>query len=210
MSRFLKSLIYSKRVTPMKSASIAILLICLLGGFRMTAGIVSGSVNNTRGDEFGLPLADDPSGATTGVPDYNLMTLKGSEMRLSSLRGKVILLDIFRSTCPHCQAHAPFISDITKRYRDRNLTVAGLSTDNYYVDYESVKKYVSDAKIDMQIMFAPFDIVKLYLAQDEHLGYFVPQAILFDKEGRFIARFTRWEEKDQLEIERAIAGALSK
>jgi hypothetical protein len=60
-------------------------------------------------------LPELPTGDGTGdVPDMfiklvpNALTpaSKGDELRLSSLRGRIVLLDMFWSQCPHCEEQA--------------------------------------------------------------------------------------------------------
>lgn len=150
-----------------------------------------------------LPRADDAAGSTTGVPDYALQTLAGSELRLSSLRGKPVLLDFFSATCQHCQAHAPFVVDLARRYKD--LTIVNLAANNPYVDSEKVEAYRQAAKIENTIVYAPSELFALYLAPDENGVIGVPQAVLFDANGKLVARFTKWQDTDKPAIEAEIA-----
>lgn len=155
-----------------------------------------------------LPSADDPSGTRSGVPDYELQTLKGAQLRLSSLRGRVVLLDFFLATCPHCKAHAPFIAEMAKRYRERGLTVIGLCTNNPYTEHDVVEQYVSESKLDTEVAFVPLEVMMSYLKQRENGGYGVPEAVLFGADGKLITRFTEWADKDKPAIERAIEQSL--
>ena len=157
-----------------------------------------------------LPRADDAGGAITGVPDYMLETLKGKELRLSSLRGRVVLLDFFTATCPHCRKHAPFVADLAKRYRERGLVVVNLSPHNPYVDREVVETYAREAGIENDIVWSPTELFMLYMTPTPDGKYGVPQAVLFGADGRVAARFMRWEEKDRQEIEQTIANQLSR
>lgn len=147
----------------------------------------SGGVNE-------LPRADDASGSTTGVPDYVLQTVAGGELRLSALRGKPVLLDFFSATCSHCQAHAPFVVDLARRYKD--LTVVNLAANNPYVESEKVEAYRQTAKIENIVVYAPSELFALYLAPDENGIIGVPQAVLFDANGKLVARFTKWQDTD--------------
>src|SRR5437868_12672902 len=55
---------------------------------------------------------------------------QAGKLKLSSLRGRVVLMDMFRSTCAHCQQHAPHIAALYNTYRQRGFTVLGLATDD--------------------------------------------------------------------------------
>lgn len=169
------------------------------------------NVGSTVGDAVTeLPVADDPSGSKSGVPDYELQTLKGTPLRLSSLRGRVVLLDFFLATCPHCRAHAPFIADLVKRYGAQGLTVVALCTNNPYTERDAVEKYVGESHLDTEVAFVPVEVMMSYLKQRENGGYGVPEAVLFGSDGHLTARFTEWQDKDKPEIERAIQQTLKK
>jgi thiol-disulfide isomerase/thioredoxin len=156
-----------------------------------------------------LPRADDPSGSVTGVPDYELETLKGTTLRLSSLRGHIVLLDFFSATCPHCQAHAPFVAELAKRYRERGLIVINMCANNPYVDRGEVEKYVRNAGIENDVVWTPSELIRLYLTPLPDGRYGVPQAVLFGYDGRLVARFSAWEEKDKEQIEQTIVKYLT-
>lgn len=151
-----------------------------------------------------LPRADDPSGAQTGVPDYVLETLKGKDLRLSSLRGKIVLLDFFNATCPHCQKHAPVISALAKKYRQRNFVVVNLCAHNPYLDREIVETYVKNAGIENDVVWSPYELFTRYLEQSPEGFYGVPQMVLFDANGRVAARFAGWDEKNPPQVEQAV------
>lgn len=193
------------------SVQVVRLVVCLFViGFALPSAqefIASAQTQNAN-EQLVLPRADDPAGTTTGVPDYQMDTLSGRSLRLSSLRGKPVLLDFFSATCPHCQKHAPFVAELAKRYRDRGLTVVNLSANNQYVDGELVQTYARDAKIEDEVAWTPHDLFRFYL-QGADGSVSVPQAILFDAQGRFVARFDAWEEADKPRIEATIAKLLT-
>src|SRR5215813_1419336 len=115
------------------------------------------------GDVPELPMPDG-SGDT---PEMIIDLLPGAaaeaqnQIKLSSLRGKVVLLDVFLSTCPHCQEHAPHIVELYNKYRDRGFTVLGLATDRKEKkdDVESVKAFASLAKINYPIGFLTTEVI---------------------------------------------------
>ncbi len=157
-----------------------------------------------------LPFADDASGARSGVPDYELQTLKGTTLRLSSLRGRVVLLDFFLAACPHCRAHAPFIADLSKRFRDRGLIVVALCTNNPYTERELVERYVKESGFDADVAFIPLEVMMSLIKARQDGSYGVPEAVLFGADGQLAARFTTWEEADKPAIEKAVEMELNK
>jgi len=131
------------------------------------------------------------------------------QLKLSSLRGKVALIDVFLSTCPHCQEHAPHIVELYKQYRDRGFTVLGLATDNKENkdSVATVNAFVSLAKIDYPVGFVTPEVIAYYIDSHDH-G--VPQMILFGVDGKMVIRRIGWNEKSSKEIRAAIEAQLAK
>lgn len=193
-------MLHSSRVT-----ILTILFILFISGM-----FISSPVTASSDPAVELPRADDASGSVTRVPDYNLVTFKGRELRLSSLRGRVVLLDFFSAACQHCRKHAPFISDLAKRYRDRGLVVINLSSNNPYVDREQVESYIREANVENDVVWSPIELFMLYMTPNAEGVYGVPQAVLFGTDGRVAARFTKFEEQDKAGIEQTIAKQFKK
>ena len=157
-----------------------------------------------------LPMPDG-SGDT---PEMIIDLLPGGaeqqkQLKLSSLRGKVTLIDVFLSTCPHCEEHAPQIVELYKQYRDRGFTVLGLATDNKENkdSVASVNAFVSLAKIEYQVGFITPEVIAYYVDSHDH-G--VPQMILFGPDGKMAIRRIGWNEKSSKEIRAAIEAQLAK
>jgi thiol-disulfide isomerase/thioredoxin len=157
-----------------------------------------------------LPMPDG-SGDT---PEIIIDLLPGGadqqkQLKLSSLRGKVALIDVFLSTCPHCEEHAPHIVELYNQYRDRGFTVLGLATDNKENkdNVESVKAFASLAKISYPVGFVTPEVVAYYVDSHDH-G--VPQMVLFGPDGKMAKRLIGWNEKVSKEIRAAIEAQLAK
>ena len=63
------------------------------------------------------------------VPEIELPDTKDSIIRLSSLRGKVVLIDFWASWCGPCRAANPYVQKLYSRYKDKGFEVFAVSLD---------------------------------------------------------------------------------
>ncbi len=68
--------------------------------------------------------------ANHNAPDFTLPQLDGQELRLSSYRGKVVLLDFWASWCEPCRVETPHLIELQQKYGDRGLQIIGVSMDD--------------------------------------------------------------------------------
>lgn len=64
------------------------------------------------------------------APDFTLPRLDGQDLRLSSYRGKVVLLDFWASWCEPCRVETPRLVELQQKYGDRGLQIIGVSMDD--------------------------------------------------------------------------------
>ena len=68
----------------------------------------------------------DPVKENATAPEFTARTIDGRPMRLSSLRGRVVLLDFGAVNCPPCRLEMPILESWHRKYRGRGLVVVGL------------------------------------------------------------------------------------
>ncbi len=61
--------------------------------------------------------------------DFTLPDLDGKSVRLSDLRGRVVLINFWATWCPPCRAEMPSMNDLYKDYRDKGLEILAISID---------------------------------------------------------------------------------
>jgi peroxiredoxin len=87
---------------------------------------------NEKLDAFDKTLiADAMSKANSNkpAPDFDLTSVSGSKTKLSELRGKVVLLNFWDTTCKPCRAEYPHLQKIQDEFKDLGLTVLMMNLD---------------------------------------------------------------------------------
>ena len=62
-------------------------------------------------------------------PDFAAKTFAGSDLRLSSLRGKVVLLDFWASWCEPCKKELPLLAKMAPRLKSRGIEIVAVNID---------------------------------------------------------------------------------
>jgi TonB family protein len=64
------------------------------------------------------------------APNFSVVTLDREFVELSSLKGKVVLLDFWGTWCPPCVAAVPTLRDLQKKHAKDAFVLLGVSSDN--------------------------------------------------------------------------------
>ena len=61
------------------------------------------------------------------APDFTVETFEGETLRLSDLRGQVVVLNFWASWCPPCRWEMPFFETISQEYKERDVVFLGIA-----------------------------------------------------------------------------------
>jgi len=84
------------------------------------------------------------------APDFELDTLDGRRLRLSDLRGRVVLVNFWAAWCAPCRVEMPWLAELDARYRARGLTILGVSVDDS--GREQIAKFVRARQVDYPVL----------------------------------------------------------
>jgi thiol-disulfide isomerase/thioredoxin len=157
----------------MKSKGLAIVLALTAG----TAGFVF-ALHHARGarEDSGPPPTVRLIKNRTAVADVTVTDLDGRTFTLSSLRGKVVLVNHWATWCGPCRAEIPGLVALQDKYRD-HLVILGIATDE---DSEAgVRAFVKQHRITYPIVMATDDTRRAFPAVAA-----LPTTYVLDREGK--------------------------
>lgn len=74
------------------------------------------------------------------APEFALASLKGSKVALSSLRGKVVLIDFWAQWCEPCKKELPQLDKLAKDYAGKGVVILAVNIDKQRENAERMAK----------------------------------------------------------------------
>lgn len=134
----------------------------------------------------------NPAAVGKEAPEFALPDIKGKMVRLSSFKGKYVLLDFWASWCGPCRQESPNVVRAYNKYKGKNFDILSVSLDNDKAAWlKAIDKdgltwtHVSDLNAWEST------VVRLYQVEG------IPATFLLDPNGGVVARDLRGDALDQ-------------
>lgn len=122
-------------------------------------------------------VAEDPP---VVFPDLEFAGADGGSVRVSQLKGNVILLNVWATWCGPCRLELPVVQKMYDTYSDRNFAVLAVNID---ADRRKVEPFLKRLNISLPVYFAnPEDAGQMTAAG-------IPTTFLIGSDGTLVRSF---------------------
>ena len=135
------------------------------------------------------------------APHVVFPTLSGRQLAMDELRGRVVLVKFWATTCTICLDQMPATIETYDQYHDKGLDLVAVA-----MQYDPANRVIAFAEAASLPFTVALDVQgKIARAFDDISA--TPTTILVDREGRILRRYVG--EYDKAELRSAIESALS-
>ena len=112
--------------------------------------------------------------------EFDFVDASGKHVLLSSLKGKVVIVQGLLTTCPHCQAFSQILSKMQTEYGPKGFQAMGVGMD---ATPDTVQRYIADYHVTFPVAYASSDTLLSFLGHSASERLMGPQVVIIDKKG---------------------------
>lgn len=137
--------------------------------------------------------AEAPKFLPEEVTGQELRDLAGRTFRLSDLRGRVYVINLWATWCGPCRLEIPGFNKIYEDYRARGVEFVGLTAEDPEESSEQVSQFVGEFKMSYRVGWIDRETARKLgtwnAPQPTRAGYYaIPQTFVVAADGRVVLR----------------------
>ena len=109
--------------------------------------------------------------------DFALEDANGQILKLSDLRGKVVLLNFWATWCTPCKIEIPWFVEMEREFKDQGFAIVGVSMDED--GWTAVKPFMADMKVNYRVVLGTEEMAELYGGVQA-----LPTSFVLDRNGK--------------------------
>ncbi len=135
------------------------------------------------------------------APDFTVTMLDGRQIKLSELRGNVVMLCFWATWCPPCRQELSHLqADVIDKYQGKKLVVLPISRGE---KRDVVEKFIIDNGYKFGVGLDTDR--KIY---DQYASNYIPRTFIINKQGKVVYRTAGYDEEVAKQVDAAIQKAL--
>jgi len=135
------------------------------------------------------------------APDFTLTALDGSKVKLSDLKGQVVMLNFWASWCGPCRQEMPLLNDIYASYKKAGFVLLGINVDEIVDD---AKGFMNKTPVNFPVLLdSDGKVAGLYKNQAMPSSYFI------DRKGNLVHLHQGYKPGEEAEYKKVIKKLLA-
>jgi peroxiredoxin len=126
------------------------------------------------------------------APDFTLIALDGSKVKLSDFRGKAVLLNFWATWCSPCRVEMPWFEDLQKQYGKDGLVVLGVAMDDS--EPASIAKFASEVGVNYPVLLGTNKV-----SDDYGDVQYLPTTFYIGRDGAIVDKMTGLLDRQEIE-----------
>ncbi|HEY3783208.1 MAG TPA: TlpA disulfide reductase family protein [Fimbriimonadaceae bacterium] len=150
------------------------------------------------------PKEPDLLAVGTMAPDFDVPAYDGGTVKLSSLRGKVVVLDFWATWCVPCKQSLPHLDKVQQQVKDKGVYVLAL---NVFDDKKAYDQWIPNAgkAYTFHWAFDPAGRGEASIAKSKYLVSGIPTTYVIGTDGKIAASIVGFDGLDDHRLEKALA-----
>ncbi|MGD8908211.1 MAG: TlpA disulfide reductase family protein [Chromatiales bacterium] len=117
-----------------------------------------------------------PAASLSGAaPDFTLKSRSGENVKLSELRGQVVMVNFWASWCGPCRQEMPLLDQLYRRYQPMGFTLLGVNVEE---DSAAADKVLSEIPVSFPILYDSKNQVS-----ERYQVSAMPSTVMIDRDG---------------------------
>ncbi|GAB4358404.1 MAG: TlpA disulfide reductase family protein [Gammaproteobacteria bacterium] len=130
------------------------------------------------------------------APDFALKSRSGPNVRLSELRGQVVMINFWATWCGPCRQEMPLLESLYKRYRKLGFTLLGVNVEE---NSRPAERFLKDVPVSFPILYDNRnEVSKLYQVSG------MPSTVIIDRDGKVRFAHTGYVPGDESKYSRMV------
>lgn len=128
-------------------------------------------------------------------PDFTLKNLSGREVSWQSFQGKIVIVNLWMTTCPPCRKEMPMLQQLQNKYASRGVVVLGISADE---KASTASRFARQLKITYPLLLD--SILMTSESEQKKFGFLgLPTTFIVDRNGIIRKKVIGFIYQDDLE-----------
>ena len=111
------------------------------------------------------------------APDFTLKDMQGNTVRLSSLKGKAVIVNFWATWCEPCKIEMPWLVDLQKKYGPQGLLILGVAMDD--AEDQEIREFAKKMGVNYPVLKGTEALADLYGGLDG-----LPSTFFVDRSGK--------------------------